>query len=216
MKVLMVNGSAHENGCTFTALTEVGETLKSLGIDYEIFQIGNKPFRECISCGGCKTPENNGKGCVFNDDIVNEFSEKAYEADGFVFGSPVYYGHPSGNLLSFMDRLSFSTWDGAVYKPFMFKPAAAVVSARRGGTTASLDCLQKHFGNTQMITIGSTYWPLVHGMTPDEVKKDEEGLQAMRNLARNMAWLIKCINAGKEKGIALPETEAKYVTNFIR
>ena len=148
--------------------------------------------------------------------ILNEFAKKAYEADGFVFGSPVYYGHPAGNLLSFMDRLFFSCWDGAVYKPFMFKPAAAVVSARRGGTTATIDCITKHFGNTQMITVGSTYWTLVHGMSPEEVKQDEEGLQAMRNLGRNMAWLIKSIKAGKDSGIELPETEAKYVTNFIR
>ncbi len=216
MKVLMVNGSAHEKGCTYTALMEIGKTLQEEGIDFEIFQLGSKPVQECIGCNGCKTPENNGQGCVFDDDLVNRFAEASYEADGFVFGSPVYYGHPSGRLLAFMDRLSFSRWDGKVYPPFMFKPAAAVVSARRGGTTATLDAITKHFGNTQMITVGSTYWNLVHGMTPEEVRQDLEGLQAMRNLARNMAWLIKSIQAGKRSGLALPETETQYATNFIR
>ena len=216
MKVLMVNGSAHEAGCTFTALEEVGKTLNQEGIDYEIFQIGNKPVQECISCNGCKSEKNNGKGCVFNDDIVNRFAEAAYEADGFVFGSPVYYGHPTGRMLAFMDRLFFSRWDGKVYEPFMFKPAAAVVSARRGGTTATMDAITKHFGNTQMITVGSTYWNNVHGMTPDEVRQDLEGMQCMRNLARNMAWLIKSIEAGKKAGLNRPESETEYATNFIR
>lgn len=215
MKVLMVNGSSHEKGCTYTALTEVGKTLQKEGIDYEIFQIGKKPFRECISCGGCKTPENNGLGCVFDDDLVNEFGKAAYEADGFIFGSPVYYGHPSGSLLSFMDRLFFSNWN-QVYTPFMFKPASAVVSARRGGTTASIDAIMKHFVSTQMLTVGTSYWPLVHGMTPEDVLQDEEGLQAMRNLGRNMAWLIKSLKAGKDSGLCIPQTECDYTTNFVR
>ena len=215
MKVLMVNGSSHERGCTYTALKEIGNILKEEGIDYEIFQLGSKPVQECIACNKCKKPENLGIRCVF-DDVVNEFAKAAIDADGFVFGSPVYYGHPSGRLMAFMERLFFSQWDLKVYKAFMFKPAAAVVSARRGGTTATLDAITKHFGNTQMITVGSTYWNLVHGMSADEVRKDEEGLQAMRNLGRNMAWLIKSINAGKESGIALPETETTYATNFIR
>lgn len=216
MKVLMVNGSAHEKGCTYTALEEVGKTLQAEGIDYEIWQLGSQPVRECIACNWCKKKDHLGVGCVFDDDLVNKFTQAACEADGFVFGSPVYYGHPSGRLLAFMDRMSFSRWDLKVYPPFMFKPAAAVVSARRGGTTATLDAITKHFGNTQMIQIGSTYWNLVHGMSPEEVRQDEEGMQAMRNLGRNMAWLIKSIRAGKEAGLELPASETDHATNFIR
>ncbi len=216
MKILMVNGSPNEKGCTYTALHEIGKSLNDEGIDYEIFQLGKKPIQECIACGGCKTKENNGKSCVFDDDLVNRFAEAAYNADGFVFGSPVYYGHPSARLLAFMDRLFYSQWNGATYPAFMFKPAAAVVSARRAGTTAAIDSITKHFGNAQMLTIGSTYWGMVHGATAQDVYKDEEGLQAMRNLGRNMAWLLKVLKHAKESGLTPPTAEAQYVTNFIR
>lgn len=206
MKVLMLNGSANAKGCTYTALEEVGKTLEQEGIEYEIFQIGAKAIRDCVGCHQCTE-----RGCVFTDDQVNTFIEKAKEADGFVFGTPVYYAHPSGRVLSFLDRVFYSSG-----RLFQFKPAACVASARRGGTTASLDALGKYFGISQMPTVGSTYWNMVHGNTPFEVKQDEEGLQTMRNIARNMAWLLKCIEEGKKNEVPLPETERTYRTNFVR
>lgn len=206
MKVLMLNGSPKENGNTGTALKEIGKQLEKEGIEYEIVQLGGKPIRDCIGCGNC-----NENGCVFTDDAVNEFVAKAKEADGFVFGTPVYYAHPSGRILSFLDRVFYSS-----SYVFQFKPGASVAVARRGGTTASFDCLNKYFGISQMPVAGSTYWNNVHGTIPGEAQKDEEGLQTMRNLARNLAWMIKCIDAGKKSGIALPETERDYRTNFIR
>lgn len=206
MKVLMLNGSAKSNGNTYTALLEVGKQLEKEGISYEIVQIGAKPIRDCIGCGKC-----NEKGCVFTDDEVNAFVAKAKEADGFVFGTPVYYAHPSGRILSFLDRVFYSS--GRV---FQFKPGASVAVARRGGTTASFDCMNKYFGISQMPVAGSTYWNQVHGRTPGEAALDEEGMQTMRNLARNLAWMMKCFEAGREKGIGLPETEREVMTNFIR
>lgn len=207
MKVLMINGSPHENGCTMTALREVAAELERQGVESEIIQLGKGPVRDCIACGGCRR-----KGrCVFNDDPVNEVLEKAKAADGFIFGSPVYYAHPSGRVLSFLDRLFYA--DSSV---FWHKPGAAVVSARRGGTTASFDVLNKYFGISRMPTVGATYWNMVHGNSPEEVKQDEEGLQTMRNLARNMAWLLKCIELGKEHGVPAPEMERGHWTNFIR
>lgn len=207
MKVLMLNGSSNLKGCTYTALTEIGETLRKEGIDYEIFQIGAKPVRDCIGCNKCS-----GEGCVFDDDAVNEFVQKAAEADGFIFGSPVYYAHPSGRILSFLDRVFYSSGK----RVFAFKPGAAIVSARRGGTTASLDAINKYFGIAQMPVVSSTYWNMVHGQKPEDVMKDEEGLQTMRNVGRNMAWMLKCFEAGRQNGIALPKTERAYATNFIR
>ena len=206
MRILMLNGSPSPNGNTFLALSEIGKQLKEEGIDYEIFQIGGAPIRDCLGCGKCT--EN---GCVFTDDRVNEFIAKAKDADGFVFGTPVYYAHPSGRILSFLDR-AFYSGSGA----FRFKPGAAVAVARRGGTTASFDCLNKYFGISQMPVIGSTYWNNVHGAAPGEAAFDEEGLQTMRNLARNLAWMLKCFEAGKKSGIPLPETEKGNRTNFIR
>ena len=206
MKVLMLNGSPKENGNTGTALKEIGKQLEKEGIEYEIVQLGGKSIRDCIGCGNC-----NENGCVFTDDAVNEFVAKAKEADGFVFGTPVYYAHPSGRILSFLDRVFYSS-----SYAFQCKPGASVAVARRGGTTASFDCLNKYFGISQMPVAGSTYWNNVHGTIPGEAQKDEEGLQTMRNLARNLAWMIKCIDAGKKSGIALPETERDYRTNFIR
>lgn len=206
MKVLMLNGSPKENGNTYNALLEIGKQLEKEGIDYEIFQIGGKPVRDCIGCGQCSE-----QGCVFTDDDVNEFVCKAKEADGFVFGTPVYYAHPSGRILSFLDRAFYS---GSRY--FAHKPGASVAVARRGGTSASFDVLNKYFGISQMPVAGSTYWNIAHGRVPGEVTQDEEGMQTMRNLARNMAWMIKCFDAGKKVGVDAPEAERGFRTNFIR
>ena len=207
MKVLMINGSPHENGCTMTALSEIARVLKAEGVDSEIIQLGKGPIRDCIACGGCR-----GKGrCVFADDAANEVLEKAETSDGFIFGSPVYYAHPSGRILSLLDRVFY-----AGSSAFAHKPGAAVVSARRGGTTASFDVLNKYFGISQMPVVGSTYWNMVHGNSPEEVMQDQEGLQVMRNLGRNMAWLLKCIELGRENGLPAPEAEHVYSTNFIR
>ncbi len=206
MKILMLNGSSNPNGNTFLALSEIGKQLKKEGVDYEIFQIGGAPIRDCLGCGRCSE-----KGCVFTDDGVNAFIAKAKEADGFVFGTPVYYAHPSGRILSFLDRAFFSGKDA-----FRFKPGAAVAVARRGGTTASFDCLNKYFGISQMPVAASTYWNNIHGAAPGEALFDAEGLQTMRNLARNTAWLLKCLEAGKKCGISLPETETGSKTSFIR
>lgn len=207
MKVLLFNGSLRANGCTYTALSEIAKELNSQGIDTEILQIGNKPIRDCIACGNCAKT---GK-CVFSDDCANEWAEKAAEADGFVFGTPVYYAHPSGRILSVLDRMFYSCG-----RNFAHKPAAVVASARRAGTTASLDAISKYLGITQMPQVSSTYWNMVHGNSPAEVKKDLEGLQTMRNLAVNMAWLLKCIEAGKRAGIEIPKAEKSARTNFIR
>ena len=206
MKVLMLNGSPKANGNTYTALLEIGKQLNKENIEYEIVQIGGAPMRDCIGCGRCT--EN---GCIFSDGGVNEFIAKAKEADGFVFGTPVYYAHPSGRILSFLDRVFYSGG-----RAFKFKPAASVAVARRAGTTASFDCLNKYFGISQMPVAGSTYWNNAHGAVPGEVSFDEEGMRTMRNLARNLAWMIKCFDAGKKNGIPLPETETGNKTNFIR
>ncbi len=178
MKVLMINGSAHEKGCTYTALSTVATALKEEGIDSEIIQLGSEPYRDCIGCGACRKL---GK-CVFDDDIVNKLVEKAKSADGFIFGTPVYYSHPSGRLLSVLDRAFYSRGD-----VFAYKPAAAVASARRAGTIASIDVINKHFTINNMPVISSSYWNEVHGNTPEEVMQDKEGLQTMRNLGKNMA-----------------------------
>lgn len=208
MKVLLLNGSSNRQGCTYTALTEIAKTLENEGIETEIFQIGNKPIRDCIGCGSCR--QNDGQ-CVFKEDDVDLFIEKAKEADGFIFGSPVYYAHPSGRVLCFLDRAFF-----AGKKNFEYKPAAAIVSARRAGTTASIDAITKHITINNMPVVSSNYWNMVHGNTPDEVRQDKEGMQVMRNLAKNMAWILKCIEAGKNTGIEKPKPEEKIWTNFIR
>lgn len=205
-KILMLNGSSNPKGCTYTALSEIGRELEKEGIEYEIFQIGANPVRDCIGCGRCSNGE-----CVFDDDKVNEFVKKAAMADGFIFGTPVYYAHPSGRILSFLDRAFYSN-----KKAFEHKPAAAVASARRAGTTASLDVINKYFGISSMITIGSSYWNMVHGNNAQEVLEDKEGLQTMRNIAKNISWILKCISIGKENGICFPEEEKENKTNFIR
>ena len=207
MKVLMLNGSCKKEGNTYNALLEIGKQLEKEGIDYEIFQTGSEPVRDCIGCGGCAS----GK-CVYTDDAVNEFVEKARTADGFVFGTPVYYAHPSGRVMSFLDRAFYSSGSAA----FAFKPGASVAVARRGGTTASFDAMNKYFGICQMPVAGSTYWNQVHGAVSGEACQDEEGMQTMRNLARNLAWMMKCFAAGKAAGVELPQTERDYKTNFIR
>ena len=207
MKVLLVNGSPRAKGCTYTALTEVAKALESDGIETEIFQVGAKPVRDCIACMKCREL----KRCVFDDDAANALIEKAKSADGFVFGSPVYYAHPSGILLSVLDRAFY-----AGGYAFAGKPGASVVSARRGGTAASFDVVNKYFGICQMPVVSSSYWNMVYGKTPDEVRQDEEGMQTMRNLARNMAYMLKCIAAGREKGILPPENNVSVRTNFIR
>ena len=206
MKVILVNGSPHEKGCTYTALCEVEKALAKNGIDTEIFQIGKKPILGCIGCGACAK-----LGHCFYEDTVNIFVDKAKTADGFVFGSPVHYAAASGALTSFMDRAFYS--GGAYLKG---KPAANIVSCRRGGASAAFDQLNKYFTINSMPIVSSQYWNQVHGNTPAEVLKDEEGLQTMRTLGNNMAWLLKCIEAGKAAGIEFPEAEPVIRTNFIR
>jgi multimeric flavodoxin WrbA len=205
MKVLMLNGSVRKNGNTNAALLEIAKILKEQNIDSEIFEI-KEPVRDCIGCGGCTED-----GCRFADDNVNEFIKKAKESDGFIFGTPVYYAHPSGRILSFLDRAFYSGG-----KAFMFKPAASVACARRAGTTATFDVMNKYFGISNMITVGSSYWNVIHGRTPGEAVFDAEGMQTMHNLAKNMAWILKSIEAGREKGISMPSLEAGTRTNFIR
>lgn len=208
MKVLLLNGSCKPNGCTNEALTEIAKTLQEEGIDSEIVCLGAEPIRDCIGCLGCKDLDCK---CVFADDMVNEVLEKAKECDGFIFGTPVYYAHPSARVLCALDRMFYSS-----KKVFMHKPGAAIASARRAGTTASLDVLNKYFTIAEMPVVSSSYWNMVHGNKPEEVRQDEEGLQVMRNLARNMAWMLKCIQAGKEQGVSLPENEYSHRTSFIR
>lgn len=204
MKVLLINGSPRRNGCTFTALSEVEKTLHREGIETELVQLGAKAVQGCIACGRCKTL---GR-CVF-DDLVNETAPKL-EADGLVVGSPVYYASANGSLIAFLDRLFYST-------PFdkTMKAGAAVLSCRRGGASASFDELNKYFTISGMPVVSSQYWNSVHGNTPEEVGQDLEGLQIMRTLGRNMAFLVKSIVLGREK-LGLPEKEPRISTNFIR
>lgn len=206
MKVLLINGSPNEKGCTYTALSEVAAVLNENGVETEIASIGKQPIRGCIGCGGCAGK----RRCVFGDDIVNSMIEKMEQADGLIIGSPVYFASPNGNLMSMLDRFFYA---GGC---FAHKPAAAVASARRAGTTVTLDDLNKYFGIRQMPVVSSTYWNMVHGSKPEDVKKDEEGLQTMRNLGKNMAWLLKCIATGKENGVEPPMSENTNRTNFIR
>ncbi len=211
MKVLLFNGSPHKNGCTFTALEEIAKTLKEEGIDSEIYQLGTKPIASCRACRACQKL---GK-CVI-DDGVNEFVDYAKDFDGFIFGSPVHYAAATGGVTSFLDRAFFTAFSSGRGDVFLHKPGAAVVSARRAGTTATLDQLNKYFTITQMPIISGRYWNMVHGHTPDDVRKDVEGLQNMRILARNMAWHLKCKEAGKNAGIPLPKEEEVVFTNFIQ
>ncbi|MCC8035048.1 MAG: flavodoxin family protein [Rikenellaceae bacterium] len=202
MKVLLVNGSPNRNGCTYTALSEIAASLEADGVQADILWLGNKPIGGCVACGRCREL---GK-CVI-DDIVNETLEKVGGYDGFVFGSPVHYAAASGFITPFLDRLFF-----AGSGRMQYKPGAAIVSCRRAGSTAALDQLNKYFTINNMPVVSSQYWNMVHGHTPDEVRQDLEGMQIMRTLGRNMAWLIGCIRSGP----ATPEAEPRQVTNFIR
>lgn len=205
MKVILFNGSPKKNGCTYTALTEIERTLNENGVETEIFHAGSAT-KGCMGCGYCSK---NGK-CI-TDDCVNEAIKLVKEADGFVFASPVHYASASGAMTSFMDRLFFSA-----SADMKLKPCAVVASARRAGTTATIDQLLKHPHFNQMPIVSGNYWPMVHGSNPDDVKKDLEGMQIMRTIGRNMAWILKCIEAGKNAGLEKPEQEDKIKTSFIR
>ena len=210
MKVLLINCSPHEKGCTYTALEEMAKTFKEDGIDSEIYYIGTDPIAPCKACYACA----NLKRCVI-DDKVNEFVNYAESFDGFVIGSPVHYASASGIATAFLDRAFFVAARSG--KPiFKHKPGTAIASARRAGTTATLDQLNKYFTITQMPLISGRYWNMVHGATPEDVKQDLEGMQNLRTVARNMAWFLKCKEAGEKAGITPPKAEDVVRTNFIR
>ena len=206
MKVLLVNSSPHENGCVFTALDHMAAHFGSLGVETELFQFGRTPVAGCIACGACRKT-----GKCFKNDLVNEFAAKCETADGFVFGTPVYYAGPSGQLISFMDRLFFSAG-----RFLQNKPAAAVVSCRRGGASAAFESINKYFQISYMPVVSSQYWYQVHGSSPVDVLKDEEGLLTLRTLADNMTYLLRCLRAGSAAGISVPARETPLRTNFIR
>jgi len=207
MNVLLINGSPHKNGCTFTALSEIARELKKQGIQTSIFHIGTKAIRGCIACGQCKETGY----CIGSDDPVNECIDLMKAADGIIVGSPVYYASPNGALLALLDRVFYAS--GVA---FAYKPAAAIACCRRGGSTSTFDVLNKYFTISSMPIVSSQYWNQVHGQTPEEVQQDLEGLQIMRTLGRNMAWLLKCIEIAKET-VPYPEKEAaRHRTNFIR
>ncbi len=206
MNVVLINGGPHEKGCTNRALSEIQTELKKNGVEAEILWLGKDALAGCRACGVCaKTGR-----CSVND-LVNQLAPKLVEADGVIFGSPVHYAAASGNITAFLDRF-FYTYG----KKMAGKPGAVVVSCRRGGASAAFDQLNKYFTICNMPIVSSQYWNQVHGATAAEVEKDEEGLQTMRTLARNFAWLLSCIEAGKKAGIAFPEREAPLRTNFIR
>lgn len=206
MKVLLVNGSPRAKGCTYTALCEVAGALEKNGVETEIFQVGASPVAGCIGCGACLK-----SGKCFVEDDVNRFVEKAKEADGFVFGTPVHYAAASGAVTSFLDRVFYGKTVA-----FEGKPGAAIVSCRRGGASAAFDQMNKYFTISGMPVVSSQYWNQVHGNTPEEVRQDAEGMQTMRTLGNNMAWLLKCIEAGKRAGVLYPGREPVVRTNFIR
>ena len=210
MKILLINGSANERGCTHRALREMEDVLREEGFDTEIVQLGAAPIRGCTGCGACFKMKKNR--CVHDDDMVNRVLEKCEQADGFVFGSPVHYASAGGTITSLMDRMFYSGT-----RLMRTKPACAIVSARRAGTTAALDQLNKYFIIGGMPIAPSQYWPMVHGNTPEEVEQDEEGLQIMRHLARNLSWMVKSFAIAREHGLTPPAPEKdKKRTNFIR
>lgn len=206
MKVLLINGSPRAYGCTYTALSEVATQLQKHGIETQIFQIGNQPIRSCIACGRCTSTGH----CVFEEDGVNECIDLISQSDGVVIGAPVHYASAAGACSAFLDRVFYAK------NSFAFKPGAAVVSCRRGGASATFDQLNKYFTISSMPVVSSQYWNSVHGNTPEQVKQDLEGLQTMRTLADNMAWLLHCIEAGKQAGIPYPTPERRISTSFIR
>jgi len=206
MKVILVNGSPHEHGCTRAALDEVAKELSAQGVESEVFWLGLEPIAGCVGCGSCRTA-----GCCFRDDVVNRFVAAAEKADGLVFGTPVHWAGASGAITSFMDRVFF-----AAGGKLRGKPAACVASARRAGTTAALDQLNKYFYICGLPIVPSQYWAMVHGAKPEDVAHDAEGLQIMRSLAKYMAWMLKCIAAGRAAGVALPTLDPIVRTNFVR
>jgi multimeric flavodoxin WrbA len=197
MKVLLINGSPHKEGSTYTALSEIASELEARGIEAEIFHIGTAPISGCLACGKCRA--DNLRKCAI-DDAVNEVIDRARESDGFIFGAPVHYASPNGPMLCLMDRLFFCK-SGA----FDFKPAASVLAARRAGSTSAYDVLNKYYGINKMITLPSVYWNMVIGYDPEQVKKDAEGMEIMRTLGMNMAWMLKVLKAAKDAGINEPE-----------
>lgn len=205
MKVMLFNGSPNIHGCTYTSLHEIEETLQKNDIETEIFQVGSKSVRGCIGCGKCRE---SGK-CIF-DDIVNKAIDKIKDADGVIFGSPVYYASANGTMISFLDRLFY-----AASQHLAYKPGAVVVSARRAGTTATYDELNKYLGISNMLIVPAPYWNMVHGNTAEEVKQDKEGLYIMRQIGENMTWMLKMLESAKANGIA-PTILEKERTNFIR
>ena len=206
MKVLIINGSPRPQGNTKIALDEMVKIFDQEGIESEIVHVGNKDIRGCIACMSCKTRLDH---CVF-DDCVNEFASMAKAADGFIFGTPVYYAHPTGKIQSFMDRVFYSAKSA-----FVHKPAAVISSSRRAGSVTSMDVLNKHLSISEMPIVTSNYWNEVHGHTPSDVEQDIEGLDTMYALGKNMAWMLKCIEVGKKAGIEVPQNK-KRATNFIR
>lgn len=209
LKVLLVNGSPHRDGCVAAALSEIAGTLTGEGVDSAQFWVGNAPVAGCTGCGACV-----GKRSCFRDDRVNEFVNMMDDYDGFVFGTPVHYAAAGGAVTSFLDRVFFiDEFNGG---HFAGKPAAAIATCRRSGATAALDQMNKYMTDCNMPVVPSQYWNVVHGNTPEEIRRDAEGLQTMRTLARNMAWLLKCIALGREHGIGFPAHEQHTMTNFIR
>ena len=206
MKVLLINGSPNERGCTYTALAEAQKVFEKNGIETEIVYLGKKPVAGCVACGICRK----AGYCVY-DDTVNEVIDELDDIDGLIVGSPVYYAGVSGQITSFLDRLFF-----AASAKMKGKPAASIVSCRRGGASAAFEIINKYFMMTNMPVVTSQYWNQVHGNTPEEVLQDEEGLQTVRVLAQNMIWLMRSIEAGKAAGVEYPEYEPKIRTNFIR
>lgn len=210
MKVLLVNGGPHKDGCTHTALQVVAQGLADGGVDADEFWIGNRPIAGCIACHKCRETGT----CIFKD-VVQDFQAVAPNYDGFVFGSPVHFSGVTGNMKSFMDR-AFYSYRRSDNDTFRLKPAAAIVSARRAGTTATVEQLDKYFEIQEMPLVTSVYWNEVHGYTPEDVMADEEGVMVMRTLGRNMAWLLKCMDAGEKHGVQKPERLPRRYTNFIR
>lgn len=211
MKVLLINGSPNEKGCTYTALDEIARTLNSEGIESEIYHIGTDAIAPCRDCRACVQLHK----CVI-DDKVNELLARISDFDGFVIGSPVHYASASGVISPFLDRLFFAGSRIPGKNPFRLKPGTAVVSCRRAGSTATLDQLNKYFLINQMPVISGRYWNMVHGSTPEQVKKDLEGMQNMRIVAKNLAWHLKCKEIAEKNGIIAPEAETTIYTNFIR
>jgi len=207
MKVLLVNGSPHAKGATYIALKEVAKSLAAQNIETEIFHLGTKAISGCLGCQYCRTHD---KQCVIND-VVNDFNKKSKDYDGFIFGTPVHYAAASGALTSFMDRVFYSA--GSLMAN---KPAATIVVCRRGGASATFDQINKYYTINNMLIVGSNYWNSVHTATPEAIAKDAEGLQTMRTLGVNMAWILKCIEAGKNSGISAPKREDKIATFFAQ